>query len=184
MKKSTKKATSEKAPTKGKAKVPSSKRKLWIIISIVAALVITATLLIIFIPDWGGEEWEDREVERAYFKAEMIDAAENYLAKNSYNVSIAALTSSTDASVESSSASVYITVDGDNYSFTEKRGNAQITYLYVDGVFYVNEDFVGVITKEPLAEGDSAIAENYKKYVTDYQNSFSLDDYAGFKSSK
>jgi hypothetical protein len=181
MKKTKKKGTAAKAPAKGANGSVPSKRKIWLITGIVAAVaVITAVLLIVLLP---GSEWEDRSSSKKELLSDMT-VAEKYLEGNSYNVSIAALSSSTDASVESTSASVYITVDGDNYSFTEKRGNAQITYLYVDGVFYVNEEFIGVITKEPLAEGDAAIAENYKKYVSDYKNDIKLDDYAGFKSSK
>ncbi len=118
-----------------------------------------------------------KEAEEA---AELVSFAEEHLKSNPYTVSITAATSSTDSQVKPEGATVTLTVDGQSYAFTESRGEASISYLFVDGVFYVNESFIGVITKEPITNPET-IAENYEKYVTQYKNDFNLNDYEDFE---
>lgn len=118
-----------------------------------------------------------KEAEEA---AELVSFAEEHLKSNPYTVSITAATSSTDSQVKPEGATVTLTVDGESYAFTENRGEASISYLFVDGVFYVNESFIGVITKEPITNSET-IAENYEKYVTQYKNDFNLNDYEDFE---
>ena len=113
-------------------------------------------------------------------EGELVGIAEQYLAENPYTVTVSAATSSTDSQVKPEGATVTLTVDGESYLFTENRGDVSISYLFVDGVFYVNESFIGVITKEPITDS-KILAENYDKYVAQYKNNFKLTDYEGFE---
>ncbi len=124
----------------------------------------------------------DISLEKA---TKLVGRAEKYLSENSYNVTVSVMNTSTSSAVQSEAASVMLTVDGENYSCTESRGEKNITFLFVDDVFYVNESFIGIITKEPMTGTSAEIAEekaeNYERYIGSYLQDIKLSDYEHFE---
>ena len=137
-------------------------------------------------------------------KEEAVGIVEGAMAKldtNAHTVTVSSYITSTDseiaAAIGENKTTVVITIDGDNYAFTEKRGTEKIDYLFVDDVLYVNESFIGIITKESyavtktsdmsdadyqakLAEMQEKKDKNYEKYVGQFLEEISFGDYESF----
>ena len=164
-------------------------------IRIISTLVMVATLLTL-----ATACGKDGVIDAAE-AGKIIDGAMAMLDTNAHTVTITSHITSTDseiaAAIGENKTSVVITIDGDNYAFTEKRGTEKIDYLFVDDVLYVNESFIGIITKESyavtktsgmteaqyqakLAEMNEKKAKNYEKYVGQFLEEISLSDYDGF----
>ena len=173
------KSSSEKAK-KTSENTKKTKEKVIIVSVVIAILALFALLLVLTLRSCN--DYKEEGILASEAKAKT-DYAEEYIKNNPFNVSVAVSTTSTDPSFSSQSSSVYLTVDGENYSYTEPRGDVDITHLFVDGVMYVNESFMGIITKEPISSAEK-IAENYKKYVTDNGYNIKFTDYTSFNAVK
>ena len=167
-------------------------------IRIISTLIVVATLLTLATACGKDGEIDKEEA------AGIIDDAMARLETNAHTVTMSSYITSTDTEIASAigenKTSVVITIDGDNYAFTEKRGAETIDYLFVDDVLYVNESFIGIITKQSFAvtrtdgmteaEYQAKLAEmqekkdvNYEKYVGRYLEQIALSDYEGFVRS-
>ena len=151
---------------------------------------IVASVLLAFATACG----DDGEIDRKE-ATEIVEGAMAKLETNAYTVTVTSYVSSTDSEIATAigenRSSVIITLDGDSYAFTEKRGTESIRYLFVDDVLYVNESFIGIITKqsyavnktadmtddeyrEKLAEMQKEKNENYENFVGKYLEDVTL----------
>ena len=157
---------------------------------------IVASVLLAFATACG----DDGEIDRKE-ATEIVEGAMAKLETNAYTVTVTSYVSSTDSEIATAigenRSSVIITLDGDSYAFTEKRGTESIRYLFVDDVLYVNESFIGIITKqsyavnktadmtddeyrEKLAEMQKEKNENYENFVGKYLEDVTLMNYDAF----
>ena len=118
-------------------------------IHIICTLIVVTTLLTLATACGKDGEIDKEEA------AGIIDDAMARLETNAHTVTMSSYITSTDSEIASAigenKTSVVITIDGDNYAFTEKRGTETIDFLFVDDVLYVNESFIGIITKQSFA---------------------------------
>ena len=177
----------------------SMKNKL---ISLALAIAMLLSASVLLLTSCGG----DGEGSVGDGKAEkLLEEAYGKLDTLPHTVTVSSYTTSTDsdlaAELGAEKSSVTVTVDGADYSFTETRGDVKITYLFVDGVLYVNESFIGVITKEPLTAEryDGMSDEEYNKaeaemkerrdeyrarFVDEYLDDIVIEDYSSYTKSK
>ena len=172
------------------------KRNLFI--RIISTLIMVATLITL-----ATACGKDGDID----KEEAVGIVEGAMAKletNAHTVTLSSYITSTDseiaAAIGENKTAVVITIDGDNYAFTEKRGTEKIDYLFVDDVLYVNESFIGIITKESyavtktsgmtdaqyqekLAEMQEKKDKNYEKYVGQFLEEISFGEYEGFEKT-
>lgn len=164
-------------------------------IRMISTLTVVATLLTL-----ATACGKDGDIDRDEAE-DIVEAAIEKLDTNAHTVTVSSYITSTDseiaAAIGENKTAVVITIDGDNYAFSEKRGTEKIDYLFVDDVLYVNESFIGIITKESyavtktssmteaqyqekLAEMQQKKDKNYEKYVGQFLEEISFGDYEGF----
>ena len=172
------------------------KRNLFI--RVISTLITVATLLTLATACGKDGDIDREEAEK------IVDGAMAKLETNAHTVTLSSYITSTDseiaAAIGENKTAVVITIDGDNYAFTEKRGTEKIDYLFVDDVLYVNESFIGIITKESyavtktsgmtdaqyqakLAEMKEKKDKNSEKYVGQFLEEISFGDYEGFEKT-
>ena len=162
----------------------------------IVSMLLVAVAMLAFTTACGG----DTEIDRKE-ATEIVDGAMAKLETNAHTVTVSSYISSTDfgiaEAIGENRSTVQITIDGDSYAFTEKRGTERIEYLFVDDVLYVNESFIGIITKQSFAVAKTAGMtddeyrdllvnmqnkknENYENFVGRYLEDIILTDYEGF----
>ena len=158
-------------------------------------MIIITALVLLFATACGGTSIGRAEATR------IVENAVAKLDEAPHTVTITSYTTSTDseiaAAIGENKSSIEITLDGDSYAVDEKRGTQTIKYLFVDDVLYVNESFIGIITKQSFAvnrvdgmtdaEYAAAIsaaneekAKLYDKFVGKYIEEIQLIDYEDF----